>query len=54
MTDTNTPAALLAALGLARRHGSAERVLAAEGIELPEAERFEGLATDLQQALGRP
>ena len=54
MTDTNTPVALLAALGLARRHGSAERVLAAEGIELPEAERFEGLATDLQQALGRP
>jgi hypothetical protein len=38
--DPNTATALLAALRLAREHGSAEAALRAAGIDLPDAERF--------------
>jgi DNA-binding CsgD family transcriptional regulator len=50
--DTHTATALLAALGLAREHGGASAALAAAGIELPEADRFEGLAGDFGEVVG--
>jgi DNA-binding CsgD family transcriptional regulator len=45
-----TATALLAALGLAREHGGATRALTAAGIDLPDAERCEGLP-DVSEAL---
>jgi DNA-binding CsgD family transcriptional regulator len=51
--DTNTASALLWALRLAGEHDGAAVALAAVGIELPEAERFEGVAGELSNLLGR-
>jgi DNA-binding NarL/FixJ family response regulator len=49
--DTNTAAALLAAVRLAGDHGSAAAALAAAGIALPDAERFAGVAPDFFKKL---
>lgn len=55
MMDTNSKsaAALLWALGLARQHGSAEAAAAADGLALPQLERFAGAADELQSTLGQ-
>jgi DNA-binding CsgD family transcriptional regulator len=50
--NANTATALLAALRLARRHGGAEAALRASGIDLPEAERAEGLNGELGNLRG--
>jgi DNA-binding CsgD family transcriptional regulator len=50
--DTNTAAALLSAIRLALDQGGASAALAAAGIQLPEAARFDGLPGDLRDLLG--
>jgi DNA-binding CsgD family transcriptional regulator len=48
----DTASALLAALRLSRQHGGATAALRAAGIDLPETERFEGLADEVAALLG--
>ncbi|MEA2471728.1 MAG: hypothetical protein QOE38_2727 [Thermoleophilaceae bacterium] len=50
--ETNTPSALLAALRLAREHGTAEAALRSSGIALSDTERFAGLSGALRDVLG--
>jgi DNA-binding NarL/FixJ family response regulator len=50
--DTNTATALVAALGLAREHGSATAALTAAGVDLPAANRCDGLPEDVAQVIG--
>lgn len=50
-TDMHTATSLLAAIRQAARHGGAEEALAAEGVDLAQAERFDGLAGELETAL---
>jgi DNA-binding NarL/FixJ family response regulator len=52
--DTNTAAALLSALGLAREYGGAAEALAATGVDLPEPGRLDGLSADLSRLVSRP
>jgi DNA-binding CsgD family transcriptional regulator len=52
-STTNTATAVLAALRIAREHGSAEAALRVSGIEMPDAERYDGLAGEFAKALGR-
>jgi DNA-binding NarL/FixJ family response regulator len=52
--DTNTAAALLAALGLAGEQGGAAAALSGAGIGLPNGERLGGLSGDLERLFGRP
>jgi DNA-binding CsgD family transcriptional regulator len=52
-TGNKTATALLAALRHARDIGGARQALAADGIELPDGERFAGLSADLQDLLGK-
>jgi DNA-binding NarL/FixJ family response regulator len=50
--DANTATAVLSALRLAHEHGGAEAALRAAGIDLPAAERVEGLSAELGNLLG--
>ncbi|HEX7300276.1 MAG TPA: hypothetical protein VF257_14865 [Solirubrobacteraceae bacterium] len=49
--NTSTATALLNALRLAREHGGAISALRALGIELDDAERFEGISSDFADVL---
>ena len=48
----DSASALLAALRLAREHGGAKAALRAIGVDLPEPERFEGMADEVAELLG--
>jgi DNA-binding NarL/FixJ family response regulator len=50
--NASTAGALLAALGLVRTHGGAQKALEAAGIGLPDTERFEGLSDDYGDLFG--
>jgi DNA-binding CsgD family transcriptional regulator len=50
--DSRTATALMWALGLAREHCGAKAALRASGVDLPEAERFGGLAGEVEDLLG--
>ncbi|MEA2247973.1 MAG: hypothetical protein QOH46_2502 [Solirubrobacteraceae bacterium] len=51
--NANIATALLSALRLAQQHGGAQNALQAGGIDLPEAERFEGLSDEVGAVVGR-
>ncbi len=55
MMDANSKiaTALLWALGVARQHGGAEAAVAADGLGLPQLERFAGATGELQSTLAQ-
>jgi DNA-binding CsgD family transcriptional regulator len=51
--NANIATALVSALRLARQHGGAQAALQATGIDLPDAQRFEGLSDEVGTVVGR-